>query len=371
VKKVLIICHTDLDRDPRVQKQINFLKDDYEITAAGMKDPNVEGVKFIKLPYLKFGTSERLFRAFLLLFRLYDAHYKYFTSYQESIKLLNRLNFDIILANEIESIQLALSLKNKDTMLILDMYEYYPAQLEYFWWWRLLFSDYYYKLIKNDIRNFNIITTVSSGLQYLYEKEFGIRPELITNAPFYEKLEPSPVDPDKIRLIYHGVINRARKIENIINMMDYLDDRFELNFMILIRNDRKYFEELKELAKSKKNNRIIFHEASPANKLVKNTNQFDIGIYYFEPTTRNLYYTIGNKFFEYIQARLAVVSNPLYFTKEYKDIVVSKEHSPKSFAVSLNSLSSQDIIELKQRSHEYALDLSAEMNRKKMLNIVK
>ena len=42
MKKLLVISFTDLKKDPRVRRQIAFLKDFYEISAIGLSDPEIE-----------------------------------------------------------------------------------------------------------------------------------------------------------------------------------------------------------------------------------------------------------------------------------------------------------------------------------------
>jgi hypothetical protein len=48
MKTILIISFTDLGRDPRVNRQIRFLKDDYNIIAAGTVEPAIDIVRYIK-----------------------------------------------------------------------------------------------------------------------------------------------------------------------------------------------------------------------------------------------------------------------------------------------------------------------------------
>ena len=50
-KKVLIIAFSFLEKDPRVYRQIRFIKDEYEVTALGFSDPCIQGVSYIPVPY--------------------------------------------------------------------------------------------------------------------------------------------------------------------------------------------------------------------------------------------------------------------------------------------------------------------------------
>lgn len=73
-----------------------------------------------------------------------------------------------------------------------------------------------------------------------------------------------------------------------------------------------------------------------------------------------------NKFFEYIQSRLAVLIPPIEqlqgFGDKYNNIVVAKDFAIKSLADSLNVLSSEEIMALKIRSHRAAKELNLTYN---------
>jgi len=47
-RTVLIISFSDLKRDPRVSRQIEALRHRYQVTAAGLEDPAVDGVRFVR-----------------------------------------------------------------------------------------------------------------------------------------------------------------------------------------------------------------------------------------------------------------------------------------------------------------------------------
>lgn len=46
MKKVMIIAFSDLGRDPRVYRQIQYLKNDFQVIAVGTGDPGVEEVEY-------------------------------------------------------------------------------------------------------------------------------------------------------------------------------------------------------------------------------------------------------------------------------------------------------------------------------------
>ncbi|TSE31334.1 hypothetical protein Ttaiw_01508 [Tepidimonas taiwanensis] len=123
------------------------------------------------------------------------------------------------------------------------------------------------------------------------------------NAAEYRDLQPSEVQEGRIRLIHHGAINRSRQIERMIDLMDFLDERFSLDLM-LVNNDAKYFGELRERAG--RNPRIRFVEPVPFQEILSVLNRYDIGVYLLPFSNFNNRHALPNKFFEFVQGRLGI-----------------------------------------------------------------
>jgi len=83
---------------------------------------------------------------------------------------------------------------------------------------------------------------------------------------------------------------------------------------------------------------------------------------------------LPNKFFEFIQARLAVAIGPspemARIVREHDLGIVSGDFSPKTFARSLSSLDGEKINYYKLRSHRIARRMSAERNKEILLDLV-
>jgi hypothetical protein len=92
--------------------------------------------------------------------------------------------------------------------------------------------------------------TVGSGLAHEYAAHYPVKPIVVTNANYYATLTPTPVNEKKIRLIHHGAANPSRQLEIMIEMMNYLDERFTLDLMLLTpsianKKTRSYLDSLK------------------------------------------------------------------------------------------------------------------------------
>ncbi|KQO28885.1 hypothetical protein ASF15_14300 [Pseudomonas sp. Leaf83] len=147
----------------------------------------------------------------------------------------------------------------------------------------------------------------------------------------------------------------------MIEMMRYLDSRFTLDFM-LVENDPLYLAELKEVAKE--DARIRFVNPVPMQEICQRLNDYDIGVFLLPPVNFNYEHALPNKFFEFIQARLAIAIGPspemAALTRRYECGVVADSFDPQDLAVMLQRLDTQSIADFKQASHLAAGDLNYE-----------
>jgi hypothetical protein len=371
MKTILIIAFSNLARDPRVNRQIRFLRDTYRVIAAGLAHPEVEGVEFISVTKMKKGLPNPL-AVLQMVFHRYDHWYWQQKHVLDAFKKLSNVHADLVLANDLQTLPLALKVA-KGAKVVLDAHEYAPRQYEDILSWRLLIQNYATSLCRKYIPHVHGMTTVCQGIAEAYEKETGIKPVVLTSAPDFEDLQPHLLNnrKDVIRLIHHGVAGRSRKIENMIEAMRDLDERFELNLMLL-ESDPGYSRFLKRIAE--KTPRVRFLPPVPMRTLPTYLNQFDIGVFLIEPVNFNYHYILPNKFFEFIQARLAIAIGPspemARIVRQYDLGVVSEDFSPKAFARTLSALDAERINDYKMKSHNVARLMSAEKNREILLDLV-
>ncbi|WP_300764029.1 hypothetical protein [Helicobacter sp. UBA3407] len=180
------------------------------------------------------------------------------------------------------------------------------------------------------------------------------------------------VNPNHIRIIHHGYASLDRKIEGMIETMDYVDSRFHLDLMLVPNYQREYFNKLQAMVEKRKNVRILppvsFEEIIPF------STQYDIGIFLCPPTTFNLEKCLPNKFFEFIQARLAIAIGPspemARLVQEYNLGIIAKDFSAKEMAKSLNALTKEQILQYKENANQTAKILNAEKEGEKLLGVL-
>ena len=367
-KNILIVAYTDLSRDPRPFRQIKALEGKYNIYTVGTKPSKLEK-EFIKLKKNSF-LMELIKLPFLLL-RMYSFYY--WDKYKKKIlKKTKNNNYDVIIVHEIRLVPLALKI-SKNAKIVLDAHEYSPSNFDDSFLWRLFMKGYYTMLCDQNLKKCNKVVTVSEGIADLYKKNFNIECEVITNATEFIDIKPQKCNPNKIKIIHHGNASPSRRLELMIDMMDYLDDRFELYLMLIAsRFNTPYYNRLKNKARVNKN--IHFIPPVSFEDLVPYCNQFDIGIQFHPPVNINLKFGLGNKFFEFIQSRLAIAIGPSEemkkYVQKYELGIISDTFDPKNIAQYLNNLSNHEINKFKNNSHQNAFSLSSERNDKKLLKVI-
>lgn len=363
-RKILIISFSKLKSDPRVKRQILFLSKQYDITAIGWSDPEIEGVRYMDASF-ELNKLYYLFTSFFVFFGFFSFYYRI----QQMIRVANKLKtneeFDIILANDIDSVPYALSIKSKHTKVIFDAHEYAPKEHDDSLLWRLLFKRYKTFLIREFAHQADSMITVCDGIALEYKKRFNLSPLVITNAADYRFFEIHKSENQKIRLIHHGLALPTRKIENMIYMMDSVDERFELDLM-LVESQSKYYQFLKELVSKRANVNLI--QSVPTDEIVSFCLNYDIGVYLLEPTNFNNANALPNKFFEFIQSRLALLIGPspemARIVKNYSLGWVIPDFNPLSFSKKINSLSYDEIFQCRMKSNYAAKTVNSEENMK-------
>jgi len=193
------------------------------------------------------------------------------------------------------------------------------------------------------------------------------------NASIPVDVEFRPVDPTHIRLINHGAAKPRRQLEKLIKMTEFLDRRYTVHFM-LREDSYDYVQELKRCAAIMAPDRVFFREPVLPSEVVSTVAEFDIGVHIPNPTIENSRYALPNKFFDFIAAGLGVGIAPT--SQEMVDIVmkhdigiVAKGFEPRDLAEALNSLTVNDINQMKRNALKASRSLNADVEMAKLMNI--
>mgnify|MGYP000689171715 CR=1 FL=1 len=117
--------------------------------------------------------------------------------------------------------------------------------------------------------------------------------------------------------------------------------------------------------------RVRFRDPVNFNNIIQMLNNYDVGFFYVEPTTFNLLNCLPNKFFEFIQARLAIAIGPSpdmsAIVRQYDCGIVSENFSVGSMAAALNALTVDEIDLFKTKSDRAARDLNFDVESEVLL----
>jgi len=370
---------SNLKEEPRVRRQINALKDRFSVTTLGLRKSDTQGVKeFIITDNRSIGKRLKS-RLLFLLARLFNHLYLQYNKLKYPtngiIKMLSGEKFDLIIAHGLEVLIVAEKIALRDDAdILLDAHEYEPRRIEDRWVQNLFVNPYKEFLFRRYLSPRMYMTTVSFGIADEFLRTYGVKPKVILNAPKYQKIELKEVKSEKIHLIHHGIAHPSRNLEDLINLMPFLEERFHLTLM-LVKSNIGYLNYLKRLCGKVCPQRIYFREPVSFDEIVPTISEYDIELIIYRPTSFNIKHALPNKFFESIMAGLAVVIGP---SPEMKKVIekfncgfVADSFKVEDIAVIINSLTIKDIMEKKKASLKAAKVLNADKEMKKFSEIVK
>lgn len=365
--RALVISFSDLASDPRVDRQIMALRTRFEVVAAGIAPSAYDDVAFVDLSTRPLRVRDGATGVGRLLVRQHASAYWRHPKNRLALERLRLVSADVVVANEVGTLPIAARLGRP---VVLDAHEFAPEEFAERWWWRHLLAPYVRWQCRQYLPAAAGMMTVSEGIAEAYEREFGVPAVVVTNAPRFADLEPSPIQ-GVVRILHHGIAQRGRGLEEMVRLADLLEERFTLDF-VLVESARGFREEL--IARTKHNPRVRFPPPVPMRELVGMANAYDIGLYSLLPSNFNQRYALPNKFFEFIQARLAVAIGPspemAALVRRYGCGVVAPTFEPESLAAELNALDAAAIATYKHASHLAAADLCAERNSDIVLEVV-
>ena len=368
--RVLVISFSDLARDPRVDRQIDALRERYEVVTAGLGAPAAPDLAFVDLTMPARSRPGRALGLARLLARRHDDVYWTHPHNRRALELLDDVRPDLVVANDLPALPLALALRGSPPV-VFDAHEYAPGEQAERRAWRAVMGPYMRTLCRLYLPRVAGMVTVSPGIAELYADEFGVTSEVVVNAPRHHAgLEPTPVS-EPIRLLHHGVAQRGRRIEANLDVFERLEPRFCLD-LVLAEGDAGYRDELAARAATMDGVRVL--PPRPMRELVSLANEYDVGVFLLAPRSDNYRFALPNKFFEFIQARLAVAIGPSQdmarIVRDRGCGVVAADFAPGSLARELNALAPDDVAALKARAHAAAPDLCWEANREVLLGVV-
>jgi glycosyltransferase involved in cell wall biosynthesis len=199
------------------------------------------------------------------------------------------------------------------------------------------------------LRFVNEVICVTESIANEYVRDYRIKkPHLILNCPIYRK--PSldskllkikfNIRNEQTLFLYQGGIVKGRGIEETIEAFKVLGESFVIVFL--------GYGDLVELVKKQSSmyGNIFYHESVSTDSLLNYTASADYGICFAPNICKSYYFSLSNKIFEYIQARIPMLVSPLY---EFEKLVegeglgvVAKDETVNSIVESVQLIIKND-----------------------------
>ncbi|MDB5282877.1 MAG: hypothetical protein JWO06_1952, partial [Bacteroidota bacterium] len=144
---------------------------------------------------------------------------------------------------------------------------------------------------------FDLVYTVSLGLAKLFHEKYSKQVEVIMNVPVLQGKKPETPNNGEKYVLYQGALNEGRGLENLILAMK------DVSCKLKLAGEGDLSKNLRELVnKESLQNRVEFLGYVEPGILRQVTSQATIGINLLENSGLSYYYSLSNKFFDYIHA---------------------------------------------------------------------
>lgn len=361
--RILCVSFSDISSDARVLRQLEVLAEYGAVTTLSYGPRPERASEHIEidqslpsLPQTWAGVAK------LILHRFASVELQAPATVAALQSLAGR-EFDIVVANEARSLPLAFRVGGSPKIWC-DLHEWAPAERTHVLSWRLLVAPFMDWVCRTYLPRVDAASTVNESIAKLYLTDYGVTASVVRNAIAYRSdLSPSPMRDGVIRLVHSGGAVPGRNIEAIVDAVEELGEGYTLDlFLVPSRQAEHYWRRLVERIDA--STRSTLHPAVAPAELPAALNAFDLGVYLLPPQTPNHRLMLPNKFFDFVQARLAQAVGPsremARLVRQHELGVVSADFGVDSFVAALRELDRPAVEKAKRSSHEAARALSSQ-----------
>lgn len=324
MKHIVFTVTNDLNYDQRMIRICTSLaQNGYRVTLVGRKNRNA-------LPLQPKPYQQKRLSVFF--------QKKVFFYVEYNIRLLFYLLFtkaDAFCCIDLDTmLPVYIAGKLKGKTLVYDAHEYFSQQKE------IITRPNIYKvwvwMERNFVPKFKNGYTATASITTEFEKKYHVKYFTIRNLPYTSAVELTLKKNNKT-IVYQGAINEARGFEYLIPAMK------NVNAVLHIYGDGNFVPQLQKLiAVHHVENKVQVLGKLLPEQLKSNTEQAYIGINLVENNGLNQYYSLANKFFDYMQALVPQVSMnfPEYreINNQYQIAILIDDLSIDTIADALNRL---------------------------------
>jgi glycosyltransferase involved in cell wall biosynthesis len=184
--------------------------------------------------------------------------------------------------------------------------------------------------------------TVNTLIRDEFKKMYDRNYEVIRSVPLLQPLTMPeetvlPASRPERYVLYQGAVNEGRSFETLIPAFKNVYAK------LLIAGDGNFMKQARQLVKENRlEEKVVFLGKLAPDKLFEITTQAWIGVTIFENKGLSNYYSLANRFFDYIQAGIPqlCVNYPAYaeINDEHKIALMINDLSSENIAKNLNKL---------------------------------
>jgi len=338
VKKIYCTVTNDLSYDQRMQRICSSLaKAGYNVTLVGRR------LKSSK-PLSEFNFNQKRLYCFFNKGKMFYIEY--------NIRLffffLFLRKYDAICAVDLDTLLPAtVSTKIRRKKLVYDAHEYFTELPELVG--RPTVKKIWAAIGRFCIPKCDMSYTVCGSLSSEFSKKYAVNFGVIRNLPLSQPLLPhSKTDIEVERpciVLYQGMLNDGRGLEEMLKAMQDFDAQ---KVQLWIAGEGDLSEELRNIAaKLDLGEKVKFLGFLKPAELKAITQSADIGINLLKNKGLNYYYSLANKFFDYVMAeKPSICMNfPEYsmHCSEFETAVLISDLKKDSISEAICKLSSRDI----------------------------
>ncbi|MES2622114.1 MAG: glycosyltransferase [Bacteroidota bacterium] len=283
---------------------------------------------------------------------------------------LTFLNFEAACAIDLDTITPVFIIgRLKGAKLIYDAHEYFtevpevvrrPAIKKIWEWVERIF-----------VPKFDLVYTVSGSLAELFSIKYSKQVHTIMNLPLSTHNASLLINhPPLTTILYQGALNEGRGLEPLIEATKDIDAK------LVLAGEGDLSDELRGLVKKLKlEEKVEFLGYVKPEELKKITSEASIGINLLENKGLSYYYSLSNKFFDYIQAGVpqVCIDFPEYrkLNDKHQVSVLVKDCSVNEIKRGIERLVNNKhlYIELQKKCEVCARILSWEQEEKKLISL--
>jgi glycosyltransferase involved in cell wall biosynthesis len=371
VTRILSVSFSPLRRDSRVLRQVAVLREFGEVTTVGYGAAPDGVTDHVEIPEKAASLPQTLSGVALLGLHRHRAVELRSPAERIALPALrDRARFDLVIANDARALPLAFAVADGAPVWA-DLHEWAPEENSTVLAWRLLVGPYMAALCARYLARTAATSTVGGAIAGLYRTHYGVEPLIVRNAGPWQDLEPTPVEPGRVRLVHSGIAVPERNIEALIDAMHVLPERFTLDLYLV--GTPAYVGKLRSRAGG--STRITFHPPVHPTELPRTLNGYDLGVYLLPLRTLNHHLMLPNKFFDFVQARLGMLISP---AEETAALIARHDlgpalpdHSVEGLVAALSPLSDDDITRFKRSADAAAREMSSATDDETIRTIVR